>query len=235
MIIANKLFSNLAKTQVKQFAFHNYITAAFGRAKPKVNHHTPFEEKDYSELKIYDDERLMDKQYKRIRDEYQKAAVKKEHRRERIEQIKAERPEIPPEDQKLVIHDPQIGIQYPAIENQIFAVVEILGFQYKVAQDDILTIDWLSEYDINDQVVFDNVLLVGTTDYTSIGRPYISTAKVYATVEEQTQGEKVLGLHMRRRKTSRKSWGHRQKMTVLRIDRIEHNLGEKELTKAVSL
>ena len=37
----------------------------------------------------------------------------------------------------------------------------------------MLTVDWMKEYDINDQIIFDQVLLVGTTDYTSIGRPYV--------------------------------------------------------------
>jgi len=36
----------------------------------------------------------------------------------------------------------------------------------------------LKEYDINDQVVFENVFLVGTKDYTSIGRPFVESAKV---------------------------------------------------------
>ena len=38
--------------------------------------------------------------------------------------------------------------------------------------------EWLKDYDVNDQIVFDKVLLVGTTDYTSLGRPYVETAKV---------------------------------------------------------
>ena len=37
----------------------------------------------------------------------------------------------------------------------------------------MLTVDWMKEYDINEQIVFDKVLLIGTTDYTSIGRPYV--------------------------------------------------------------
>jgi hypothetical protein len=38
--------------------------------------------------------------------------------------------------------------------------------------------EWMKEYDINDKVVFDRVLLLGTKDYTAIGRPVVETAKV---------------------------------------------------------
>jgi len=61
----------------------------------------------------------------------------------------------------------------------LFAVLEIAGFQYKVVADDVVSCEFLKEYDINDHIVFDKVLLIGSKDYTSIGRPFVETAKVH--------------------------------------------------------
>ena len=77
-----------------------------------------------------------------------------------------------------MIHNPALPVEYPAKERNVFAVVEIAGFQHKVVQDDLVYSEWLKDYDINDQICFDQVLLVGTRDYTAVGRPRVSTAKV---------------------------------------------------------
>lgn len=71
-----------------------------------------------------------------------------------------------------------MGIEYPAKDSNIFAVVDINGTQHKVTKDDIVVADHMEQYDINDHVVFTKVFLVGTDLYTSVGRPVIETAQV---------------------------------------------------------
>ena len=66
--------------------------------------------------------------------------------------------------------------------------------------------------------------MIGTKDYTCIGRPTVNKARVLATIEEISQTEKVIVFKKRRRKDSQRNRGHRQWVNVLRIDRIEHNL-----------
>lgn len=74
------------------------------------------------------------------------------------------------------------------------------------------------------------MLLVGTQDYTCIGRPTVSSAKVLATVEEHTQTEKSLIFKKRRRKgNSQRHQGHRQWVTVLKIDRVLHEIDETNI------
>ena len=82
-------------------------------------------------------------------------------------------------------------------------------------------------YDIGTQIVFDTVMLVGTPLFTLIGRPIISEAKVYVTVEQQTLSQKLIVFKKKRRKGYTKNRGHRQEVTILRVDKIEHNLAEK--------
>ena len=73
--------------------------------------------------------------------------------------------------------------------------------------------------------------MVGTTDYTAIGRPTIGNARVYATIEEHSQTEKVIIFKKRRRKGYQKNAGHRQLINILRIDRIEHDITPEEFLK----
>lgn len=62
-----------------------------------------------------------------------------------------------------------------------------------------------------------------------MGRPTVKQARVFATVEETSQTEKVLIFKKRRRKDSQRNQGHRQWVTVLRVDKIVHELEESQI------
>lgn len=85
----------------------------------------------------------------------------------------------------------------------------------------------LKGVDINTTLEFDKVLLVGSPDYTVLGRPFISDARVLATVEQQTLSEKEIIFKKRRRKRYMRNFGHRQKLTVLRIKEIVHEVTQE--------
>ncbi len=76
-----------------------------------------------------------------------------------------------------MVHSAEKGIEQPHNEDGIFAVLHLCGRQYKVAKDDKLLCDKLP-YVVGQQIALDKVLLVGTKDYTSVGRPYVTAAKV---------------------------------------------------------
>ena len=64
-------------------------------------------------------------------------------------------------------------------------------------------------FEMGQQIKIEEVLLLGTKDYTTIGRPRVHKAEVYATVEEHSQTEKALVFKKRRRKDSQRHQGHR--------------------------
>ena len=64
-------------------------------------------------------------------------------------------------------------------------------------------------FKIGEQICLDDVLMIGTKDYTAIGRPNVTKAKVYATVEESVQTEKVLYFKLSRRSHYQRNGGHR--------------------------
>ena len=102
----------------------------------------------------------------------------------------------------------------------MYAVIQTGGKQYRVKSGEQLKIEALAA-EIGAAVSFDNVLMLGEGDGAQVGAPFLSGAKVKATVVAQGRGEKVRIFKMRRRKHYQKSQGHRQSYTEVRIDGIE--------------
>ncbi len=159
-------------------------------------------------------------------DQWQKPLLRKQIQRERRLSNPVE--PKPAADEVLYVHHPEQGILLPPNPEQIFAVVRIKGLQYKVTRDDRVMSELL-DLEVGTQVELEDVLLVGTQDYTCIGRPNVKKARVLATVEETSQTEKVLIFKKRRRKDSQRNRGHRQWVTMLKIDKIIHELDQKDV------
>jgi large subunit ribosomal protein L21 len=98
----------------------------------------------------------------------------------------------------------------------MYAVIRTGGKQYRVAKDDVITIEKLAA-EKGATVSFDEVLMVGGDGAAKIGAPLVAGAKVTGTVLDQGKGEKILVFKKRRRKNSRRKNGHRQFETVVRI------------------
>ncbi|MDH3284913.1 MAG: 50S ribosomal protein L21 [Acidobacteriota bacterium] len=103
-----------------------------------------------------------------------------------------------------------------------FAVINTGGRQLRVEQGDLVRLDrYTGTMTKTKKVTFGDVLLVGDGDKVSIGTPTIAGAKVKATVLEDARDRKVLIFKKKRRKGYRRTNGHRQWYTLVRIDKIE--------------
>ena len=101
----------------------------------------------------------------------------------------------------------------------MYAVIKTGGKQYRVAADEVLTIEKVAG-DAGATVEFTEVLMVAGSAEPKIGKPTISGAKVTAEVVEQGRARKVIAFKKRRRKNSRRKRGHRQEQTTVRIKEI---------------
>ncbi len=101
----------------------------------------------------------------------------------------------------------------------MFAVIKTGGKQYRVAKDDVLTVEKL-DGDAGAKIEFKDVLMVGEGATVKVGKPLISGATVTAELVEQTRGPKVIAFKKRRRKNSRRKRGHRQDLSTVRITGI---------------
>lgn len=100
----------------------------------------------------------------------------------------------------------------------MYAVIKTGGKQYKVAEGEFLKVEKL-EGEIGDKIEFAEVLMVGG-EKTVVGVPLVAGASVTAKIAVQGKGKKVLVFKSKRRKDSRKLRGHRQHLTVLKIEKI---------------
>ncbi len=101
----------------------------------------------------------------------------------------------------------------------MFAVIKTGGKQYRVATNDVITIEKL-DGEAGAEVEFTEVLMIGGNGSAQIGTPTVSGAKVTAELVEQTRGPKLIAFKKRRRKNSRRKKGHRQDLTTVRITNI---------------
>ncbi len=100
-----------------------------------------------------------------------------------------------------------------------FAVIQTGGKQYKVSASEILKIERLNDEE-GKTVEFKNVLFLNDNKITEIGNPNIPGAKVEATILKNTKNKTILVFKKRRRKNSRKKYGHRQPISLIRITKI---------------
>ena len=119
-----------------------------------------------------------------------------------------------------------------------FAVIQTGGKQYKVSASEILKIERLNDKE-GKTVEFKNVLFLNDDKNTEIGNPNIQGAKVEATIVKNTKNKTILVFKKRRRKNSRKKYGHRQPISLIRITKIFSKNGklisqagpQKQITK----
>ena len=101
----------------------------------------------------------------------------------------------------------------------MFAVLKTGGKQYKVQAGDILRVEKLAA-DAGEKIQFNDVLMLGG-DTPVVGAPLVDGAAVQAEVIDQVKGDKVIHFVKRRRKhSSKRTKGHRQKLTLVKITEI---------------
>ena len=100
----------------------------------------------------------------------------------------------------------------------MYAVIKTGGKQYRVAADELLTVEKVAG-DAGSKVEFTEILMLGGSGDPKLGDA-LKGAKVIAEVVEQNRAPKVIAFKKRRRKNSRRKRGHRQEQTTVRIKEI---------------
>jgi large subunit ribosomal protein L21 len=100
----------------------------------------------------------------------------------------------------------------------MFAVIRTGGKQYKVAKDDVLSVEKL-DGDVGAKLTFGEVLMLGG-DKPKSGAPLVKGASVLGEIVEQGRGEKVIAFKKKRRKNTHRKRGHRQHFTKVKITDI---------------
>ena len=101
----------------------------------------------------------------------------------------------------------------------MYAVVKTGGKQYRVAKDDKILVERL-DGEAGAAIQLDNVMMLVDGEKVTVGTPQVVGASVAAEVVEQTRGPKIIIFRRKRRKNHRRTQGHRQDLTLLKITDI---------------
>ena len=101
----------------------------------------------------------------------------------------------------------------------MFAIVKTGGKQYRVTENNVIRVEKL-DLEAGAKVALDQVLMISDGKKTTVGLPVVKGAKVEATVLEQMRDRKVIVFKKKRRHNYRRKKGHRQHLTVLKINKI---------------
>lgn len=101
----------------------------------------------------------------------------------------------------------------------MYAVIKTGGKQYNVTEGQLVKVEKLNA-EVGSEVVFDEVILLNKEGNLTVGKPFISGAKVTAEVLDQGRGKKVIAYKFKAKKGYRKKKGHRQPYTLVKINAI---------------
>lgn len=102
----------------------------------------------------------------------------------------------------------------------MYAIVNIAGKQYKVAEGDKLKVARLA-FKVGEKVNFENVLLTDDGEDVKIGKPAVKGAVVGAEILEHGRLKKILVYKKKRRKGYQRKSGHRQDFSAIKINSIK--------------
>ncbi|MBL6606189.1 MAG: 50S ribosomal protein L21 [Alphaproteobacteria bacterium] len=101
----------------------------------------------------------------------------------------------------------------------MYAVVKTGGKQYRVSKDDTILVEKLEAQE-GETITLSEVIMLGDGDKITIGKPQVADAAVEAKVVSQTRGPKIIIFRRKRRKNHRRTQGHKQNLTLLKVTDI---------------
>ncbi len=101
----------------------------------------------------------------------------------------------------------------------MYALVEILGKQYKAIEGETIQVDLVNQ-EAGTELAYESVLAIVDESGATFGAPYVAGAKVVATVVEDIKGDKIKVYKFHRRKGYRRTQGHREKYSLIKIEQI---------------
>ena len=101
----------------------------------------------------------------------------------------------------------------------MYAVVKTGGKEYRISQGDLIRVEKV-EGKVGDQVTMKDILMVSHEGQVQVGNPLLANAVITGEIVQQMKGKKVLTYKMKRRKNYRRTKGHRQTYTYIRVNDI---------------
>ena len=101
----------------------------------------------------------------------------------------------------------------------MYAVVKTGGKEYRISQGDLIRVEKM-EGKVGDQVTMKDILMVSHEGQVQVGNPLLANAVITGEIVQQMKGKKILTYKMKRRKNYRRTKGHRQTYTYIKVNDI---------------
>lgn len=101
----------------------------------------------------------------------------------------------------------------------MYAVVKAGGREYRISKGDVIRVEKM-EGKVGDPVTMKDILMVSREGQVHVGNPLLANAVVTGEIIQQVKGKKVLTYKMKRRKNYRRTKGHRQTYTYVKVNDI---------------
>ena len=115
---------------------------------------------------------------------------------------------------------PKRFVYYP-LYSKMKAAIQTQGRQFTVQEGDVLSVNRFQETKAGDVITIKDILMLGEGDEARFGTPFVEGASVQAVILENKRGPKLTVLKKKRRKGYRRKRGHRQELSVIKIQAIE--------------
>ena len=102
-----------------------------------------------------------------------------------------------------------------------YAVIQIVGKQFKVSEGDVITTDRIVDKEVGETIEVTDVLLVADEKSSTVGTPTVKGAQVTLEVVEHNKGKKIQVLKYKSKSRYRKLIGHRQYQSYLKVVKIK--------------
>ncbi|MFH1124363.1 MAG: 50S ribosomal protein L21, partial [Pseudomonadota bacterium] len=102
----------------------------------------------------------------------------------------------------------------------MYAIIKSGGKQHRVAQGQDIMLEKL-QGDVGESIVFDQVLLTSDGENVKIGNPYLENVRVIGRLKRHGKSRKIVVFKFKKRKGYRRTRGHRQEYSLIKIDSIE--------------
>ncbi len=101
----------------------------------------------------------------------------------------------------------------------MYAIVDIAGKQFRIAEKDVLSVPRLAGSE-GEKIVLDKILLLSSDKGVKVGQPLVAGAKIQASILAHDRDKKIVVFKRKRRKGYRVKKGHRQDITKIEIEKI---------------
>jgi len=103
----------------------------------------------------------------------------------------------------------------------MYAIVDFMGYQFQVKEGITIKVPYIADHEIGSEIIIDKILMINNNDSVSFGRPTIETAQITAELINHGRDDKVIVFKKKRRKGYRKTQGHRQNYSEIKVKELK--------------